>query len=321
MLRRLRHHAALNVEPLAACATRDLLKIPDAQNGEFVAVVFKELGKENGTNRDINTDPKSVGAADDLEQPLLRQFFNQQPVFWQKPGVVQPNAMTQVPLHVFAIGAIEANLPKSFCERALVVFARVVGTHEILRGFGASSLRKVHDVNGRLAVGNKVGEGFVEGRFLVLVIQGNRSLGGMHDGRRASGSLFKIAGEKVYRPQGGGHQKKAYARQREQGHLPSDASFLVGVVVKLVHDDRVGVQVGAFAERHVGENFGGAANDGRIAVHARVAGNHADILGPKRAAEIEELLAHEGFDGARVKRPVTFREGLKMERLRDEGFP
>ena len=46
-----------------------------------------------------------------------------------------------------------------------------------------------------------------------------------------------------------------------QRHLPGPAAVRVGVEVELVHHDLADVGVGAVAQRDVGQDLGGAADD------------------------------------------------------------
>ena len=78
--------------------------------------------------------------------------------------------------------------------------------------------------------------------------------------------------------------------------------------MKLVHDDDADVALGATVERDIGEDFGGAAEDGSLGVDARVARHHADVFGAEVAAEGEELLVDERLDGARIDGPLPARE-------------
>ena len=72
--------------------------------------------------------------------------------------------------------------------------------------------------------------------------------------------------------QRGGHQQEPRLRQRQQRHLPRHAALAVGVVVEFVHDDLLDVGLSPFAQGDVGQDFGGAAEDRRVAVDRGVAG-------------------------------------------------
>ena len=78
----------------------------------------------------------------------------------------------------------------------------------------------------------------------------------------------------------------------EQRHLPGHAALAVGVVVELVHHDVGRVErarpprSAMFASTSAVQQTIGASR-----VDARVAGQHADVLGAEVVAEREELLA------------------------------
>jgi hypothetical protein len=91
--------------------------------------------------------------------------------------------------------------------------------------------------------------------------------------------------------------------------------------VELVDDDRVDVGVDALAQGHVREDLGGAADHGRVAVHGRIARHQADVLRAELVAQREELLGHQRLDGRRVVGATAVREGLEVERERDERLP
>ena len=110
------------------------------------------------------------------------------------------------------------------------------------------------------------------------------------------------------------HQQEARLRQGEERHLPGDAAIAVGVVVELVHDDVVDVGVRALAQRDVGEDLGGAAEDRRVAVHRGVAGRQADVLRPELAAQVHPLLVHQRLDRTGVDGALAARERREEHR-------
>ena len=120
--------------------------------------------------------------------------------------------------------------------------------------------------------------------------------------------------------EGGGHQEEAGAGQGEQRDLPGGAARVVGVVVELVHDDVVHRGVRAVAEGDVGEDFGGAADDGRVVVDGGVAGDHADVFRAEHVAEGEEFLVGERLDRDGVIGAAALAEGLELQGEGDEGF-
>jgi len=57
------------------------------------AVVLAQLGEQHGADRDVDADAERVGAADDLEQALLREPLDEQAVLGEHPGVVHADAV------------------------------------------------------------------------------------------------------------------------------------------------------------------------------------------------------------------------------------
>jgi hypothetical protein len=88
--------------------------------------------------------------------------------------------------------------------------------------------------------------------------------------------------------------------------------------VEFVGDDGVAVQGVAFAQREVGEDFGGAADEGRVGVDGGVAGEHADVVVAELLAQFEELLGHERFDGRGVEGGALVGEGVEVRGGGDE---
>ena len=61
----------------------------------LLAVELAQLREQHRADRDVDADAQRVGAADHLEQALLRELLDQQPVLRQQPGVVQADAVPQ----------------------------------------------------------------------------------------------------------------------------------------------------------------------------------------------------------------------------------
>src|SRR5690606_38250471 len=94
---------ALVVVALASGASGDLAEIADAEDGGFAAVVFPELGEDDGANRNVDADAEGVGAADDFEQALLRELFDEDAVFREEAGVVDADAVAEPAAHFLAV--------------------------------------------------------------------------------------------------------------------------------------------------------------------------------------------------------------------------
>jgi len=115
-----------------------------------------------------------------------------------------------------------------------------------------------------------------------------------------------------------GHQQEGGSREQQQRDLPRDTAIAVAEVVELVEHHVADRSLRALAQRHVREHLGRATDQRRVVVDARVAGQHADVIGAEEVAELEELLARERLDGAGVERALTLAERLEVHRNRDE---
>ena len=73
---RLDDDVAAIVVTFSTRASGDLAKVAHAENRGLLAVVFPELGEEDGADRDVDADAEGVGAADDFEQAAGGEFFD-----------------------------------------------------------------------------------------------------------------------------------------------------------------------------------------------------------------------------------------------------
>ena len=110
VLGRLRDDGAAIVEALASGASGDLVEVAHAQDRGLLAVVLAELREEHRANRNVDAHAQRVGAADDLEQALLRQLLDEQAILRQEPGVVQSDAVANEALKLLRIGRIELHV-------------------------------------------------------------------------------------------------------------------------------------------------------------------------------------------------------------------
>jgi hypothetical protein len=101
VLRGLRHHPAAIVESLSPGAAADLVKIPRAQDGGLLAVELAQPREEHGADGHVDAHAERVRAANDLEQPLLRELLDQHAVLRQQAGMMQADA---VPSHFLISG-------------------------------------------------------------------------------------------------------------------------------------------------------------------------------------------------------------------------
>ena len=322
VLGRLRDHEAAVVEALSPRAPPDLLEIAHAEDRRLLAVVLAQAREEHRANRDVHPDAEGVGAADDREQPLLRELLDHQPVLRQEARVVQADAVRQKALHLLAVGRVEAHAGRGerLADGALSLLRQEVDAHQVLRRLGGRALREVDDVHGRAPQPQELEDRLLQGRLAVLELERDGALRRAHRDGRATRELRQRLLERLGRPDGGAHQQELGALEDEQRDLPRDAPLLVGVVVKLVDDDAVDRGLLASPEREVRQDLRGAAHDVRVAVDGRVPGDEADAVGAEVAAEGKELLADEGLDRRRVIAPLALARRIEVQRQRNERF-
>ena len=106
--------------------------------------------------------------------------------------------------------------------------------------------------------------------------------------------------------------------QGEQRHLPGPTAVGVGKVVELVHGHAAHVGISALAQCVVGKDLCRAADDGRLGVDMRVAGDHTDVIAAEHLYQIEELFADQGLDGSRVVAALALRHAHKEHAQRDK---
>ena len=315
MLGRLRDHAARGVEALAAGAPADLLEVAHLEDRGLLAVELAQLGEEHGADGHVDADAERVGAADDLEQALLRELLDDEPVLGEQTGVVDADAVPQEALELLAVGAVEARAVQGLGDALLVLLRAVVHAHEVLRFLRAGPLREVHEVDGVLALAHELVHALVQRDLAVREVERHGAIGGAHHGGALAVEALEVLLERLGIAERCAHQEEARVRQREQRDLPRHAALAVGVVVELVDHGEVDVGVGALGERHVGEDLGGGADDRRVAVDRRVARHEPDVLGAEHAHQREELLVRERLDGARVEGSLAAHERVVVRRL------
>ena len=231
--------------------------------------------------------------------------------------MVNADPVAQEALELLAVRRVEAGVGHRDAQRLLVGLRRDVDAHQVLRLFGGAPLREVDQVDRRAVDRDQVGDRLVQRRLAVVELQRHRALAPAHHRHLALGQRREPVGDDVHVAQRGRHQEERRLRQAEQRDLPGHPALAIGVVVKLVHHDVVGAP-GAVAQRHVGQDLGGAADDRRVAVDAGVAGQHPDPLGPEQPAEIEELLVDQRLDRRGVERRLSLGEALEVERRRHQ---
>ena len=90
--------------------------------------------------------------------------------------------------------------------------------------------------------------------------------------------------------------------------------------MELVHGHAAHIGVLTLAQRIVGKDFGRAADDGRLGVDMRIAGDHTDVIAAEYLYQVEELFADQGLDRGRVIATFALRHAHKEHAQRDERF-
>jgi hypothetical protein len=155
----------------------------------------------------------------------------------------------------------------------------------------------------------------------VLEVQRHRPVDAGHDGALGVRALLQRGLEAGDVAERRAHQHELRVHQLDQRHLPGPAAVRLGVEVELVHDDQADVGVRALAQRLVGQDLRGAADDRRLAVDGGVAGHHPDVLGAELRAQREELLAHQRLDRRGVEAAPALRQRPELRAAATIDFP
>ena len=232
--------------------------------------------------------------------------------------MMQADAVAQPLAHVGAVGAgeLEAGDPRR--DLGLLFLRADLQAGEVLRAARGVGLREVHHVGRRLAFVDQFLDGVRERNLGVGIVERHRALAGLDGEGRAAIQLRHRLFEEPRVAERGRHQQEAGLRHGEERHLPGAAAVAVRVVMELVHHHIVHCGIRSLAQRHVRQDFGRAAEDRRIVVHAAVAGRQPDQVGTELAAQRHPLLVDQRLDWARVDRTLAARERREEERRSDE---
>src|ERR1044071_5543168 len=137
-------HPAAFVEAFAPRTSGDLMEIASAENSRLLAIILAEPGKQHRADGDIDTHAKSVGAADNLEQALLRQLLHQDPIFGQEAGVVNANPMLQPFTNLRSVGAGEFKSLHSVAQSGFFFTSANINAGETLRALRRFQLGEMH---------------------------------------------------------------------------------------------------------------------------------------------------------------------------------
>ena len=313
VLRRLRHHEADLVEALASGAAGDLVEVAGGEDRRLLAIELAEPREEHRADRHVDAHAERIRAADDLEEPALGELLDEDAVLGEQAGVVQADPLLQPFAYVGAVGAREAEALDRFRDGVLLLAGAEVQAREVLGAGRGVLLREVDDVDRCLVLRDELLHHLRQRDLGIGVLEGHRPFDGLHGRRRPAVEAGERLREERHVAQGGGHQEEACPAEGEERRLPCDAPFPVGVPVELVHHHVVHRRGLAVAQRDVGQDLGGAAQDGCVAVDGGVSGGEADVLRPQLAAEGHPLLVDQRLDRAGVDGAAAVGEGGEVK--------
>ena len=206
------------------------------------------------------------------------------------------NAVTEKALEVLADRRVEAEVTHLGADRRLLFLGADREAREGLCRLERRFLREVHDIDrGALSCEQRF-DRLVNLRGLPSKVEGHGSLLARHRDGFSAGALREFGLEKLGRPERRRHQQVLHLGQLQDRNLPRPPTLRVGVVVKLVDDDESNVSSGARPKRDIGQDLLRATDDRCFWVDRRIAGDHADVVRAKLAAEREELLRNQCLD-------------------------
>ena len=152
-----------------------------------------ESSEEDRANGHVDADAQGIGAADDLQEPALRELLHQEPVPRQEPRVVDPDAVTDETLQFTAERAPEALPDERVRDELLLGLGAIVHAEEILRRLCGAPLCEAHDVDRRALLLDEVVDGLLHGDLLVGERERHGPLDGADRGHGGARVLFERA--------------------------------------------------------------------------------------------------------------------------------
>ena len=268
----------------------------------------------------VDANAEGVGTADDGQQALLGELLDEQAVAGQQARVVQADAAGDEVLERLAEGGGEAAALDGLLDRLALFLAGDAVARQRTRALKRRILGEMHDVEGRVALAQRQLDRALEAGLDVLVGKRDGARGVGDDLDVAPGVALEGVGDGRGVAQGGAHEHELGVGQREQRHLPGPSAIGVGEEVEFVHGHHADIGVLALAQRLVGQDLGGAADDGGARVDVRVAGDHAHVVTAEYVDQVEEFLAHQRLDGRGVVAALAGRHGHEHHADRHERF-
>ena len=158
----------------------------------FVPSNFVRPVSSDGADRHVDADAEGVGAADDLEQAVLRELLDEAAVLRQHARVVHADAVPHEPRERAAEAGAEAEAADAGRDRVALLARRDLDGHEALGPLEGGRLREVDDVDGRAVLLEQLLDGLVEGRDGIRELERDGTLGAGDDGGGAAGAAGQV---------------------------------------------------------------------------------------------------------------------------------
>ena len=219
------------------------------------------------------------------------------------------------------IGVSNRNPPITSRDGSFSSLVQDVEAHQVLGLLGGGPLGEVHDVDrrqvGRRAARRWTRAAACRGRRS-RAAPAARSLCTTTVGRpvRRSSSSTKNAGSPIVAD----ISRNWTCGSASSGTCHAQPRGRIGVEVELVDDHPIDRGVRPVAQRHVGQDLGGAADDGRVGVDRGVTGDHAHVVGAEGLAQLEELLGHQRLDRRGVEAALTAGDGCEVCAVGHQGL-
>ena len=181
----------------------ELARLEQAHLG---AVELGKPGEEHRANGHVDADAEGVGAADDLEQAVLGQLFDEATVLRQHPGVVHPDAVADEPRERLAETGAEPKRPDAFGDGVALGAAGHVQPEESLGSLQGRGLGEVHDVDRGAFQLDQFLDGLVDAELGPRELQRHRAFGAGDERGLAPRASSEVLAKKLDLAQRGGHE-------------------------------------------------------------------------------------------------------------------
>jgi hypothetical protein len=313
-------HVPVGVEPGPSGAPGELVELAHREAPDAVAVELGERGHQHRADRDVDTDPEGVRAADDRQHALAGQTLDQAAVAREHPCVVDADTVAQEAIEGGPEAASDPHALQRLGQRLALGSGGDVEADEGLGPLDRRSLVGVDDVDR----GEPFGDGFLDavgdGCRAPLVVQRGRAVHRRHRRHRPARAFLEIGRDRCHVAERRRRQQELASRQLEQRDLPRPAPVGVPVVVELVQAGKPDIARRSRHQSVVGKDLGRAHEHRGPRVDRRVACRQPDLPSPEEIDEVEELLGDQRLDRRGPHRPATLVPGEQDAGYGDEAL-